>query len=105
MNYNYFAKITFEDGNYYVSIPDIQKAMNEFVNDYETYLDNLDDALKYAKEIIVLYLKSFKDENKSLPIPSNFKDLKRDLKDNQFIASIQFNYNYEEALVNNAIKK
>lgn len=50
MNYNYFAKITFEDGNYCIN-QDIQKAMNGFVNDYETYADNLDDALKYAKRL------------------------------------------------------
>lgn len=101
MNCNYPAIITFEDNVYYVAVPDMYDGE---INYYETYADTLEKATEYAKEVFVLYLKSYKDENKDFPKPSSFEKLQKGLNDNQFIINVEFDYNYEAKFIKSNIE-
>lgn len=91
MNITYPAIITNEDDVFYIGFPDLE---SEF---YGTYGDTFEEAIQMGKEYLVLKLGDLEEEKKNFPKPSLIKDIK--LKENQSVAYINLNYEYEKSLV------
>lgn len=96
---NYPVKLSYEDNVYYVEVPDLSLASGV------TYGESLEEALKNAKEVIVLELSDLESENKEFPKPSNFKELQKTLSKDEVLMMLDFNYDYEKSLIKKAYKK
>ena len=96
---NYPVKLSYEDEVYYVEIPDFK------LEGGVTYGENIEDALKNAKEVIVLELAEYEAENKAFPNPTNFLELQKSVEDNEIVLGIDFDYNYEKSLIKISYQK
>ena len=96
---NYPVKLSYEDEVYYVEIPDFK------LESGVTYGENIEDALKNAKEVIVLELAEYEAENKAFPNPTNFLELQKSVEDNEIVLGIDFDYNYEKSLIKISYQK
>lgn len=91
--------LTYEDDIIYTGIPDLN------IDDYASYGENLEEALKSAKELITLHITDLEDEKKIFPIPSDIKVIKKSLKDNQEVVYVNLWLPYEKSLVKINYKK
>lgn len=91
--------LTYEDDIIYIGIPDFN------TDNYISFADNLNDAIKYSKELITMYYTDFEDNQKEIPKPSDIRDIKKTLKDNQEVIYINLWLPYEKSLVKIAYKK
>ena len=85
--------LTYADDVIYVSVPDF--GTDEGV----TYGEDINEAVKSAKEIITLLISDLEDENKELPVPSDIKEIKKSLRDNQEVIYINMWLPYEKSLI------
>lgn len=98
MNLAYPAIITQEDNVFYIGFPDFKSNNGEdFI--YSTYGDNFEDTLKMGLEWLILTLNGYEEEKKDFPKATSIVELKKNLKDNQEIAYLTFNYEYEKSLI------
>ena len=91
--------LTYEDDIIYIGIPDFN------TDNYISFADNLNDVIKYSKELITMYYTDFEDNQKEIPKPSDIRDIKKTLKDNQEVIYINLWLPYEKSLVKVAYKK
>lgn len=91
--------LTYTDGVIYVRMPDFN------TDEYMTYGKDIKEAITSAKEILTLQLLGYEEEGKEYPIPSDIKELKKTLKDNQEVMYISLWLPYEKALVKTIYKK
>lgn len=91
--------LTYEDDIIYIGIPDFN------TDNYVSFAENLNDAIKYSKELITMYYTDLEDNQKEVPKPSDIKDIKKTLKDNQEVIYINLWLPYEKSLVKVAYKK
>ena len=96
---NYPIKILLEKNIYYVSIPDFN--MEQGI----TYGDTLEEAIKSAKEVIILELMDLEENNKEFPKATELSKLNASLQTNEFIMLLDFNYSYEKSLAKISYKK
>ena len=89
----------YEDNTIYIGIPDFN------TGDYVSFADDMDEAIKNAKELITLYYTDLEDNNKVIPKPSDIREIKKTLKDNQDVVYINLWLPYEKSLVKVAYKK
>ncbi len=66
MQYTIIIQWSTEDQCFVIFLPDFKDVMQPV-----TYGGTYEQALKNAEEVIELLVKSYQDEGKSLPIPSN----------------------------------
>ena len=64
-----------------------------------------DVAIKTAKELITLFYTELEENKKEIPKPSDIKDIKKTLKDNQEVIYINLWLPYEKSLIKVAYKK
>lgn len=91
--------LTYEDDLIYIGIPDFN------TDNYISFADNLNDVIKYSKELITMYYTDFEDNKKEIPKPSDIRDIKKTLKDNQEVIYISLWLPYEKSLVKVTYKK
>lgn len=91
--------LTYEDDLIYIGIPDFN------TDNYISFADNLNDVIKYSKELITMYYTDFEDNQKEIPKPSDIRDIKKTLKDNQEVIYISLWLPYEKSLIKVAYKK
>lgn len=91
--------LTYEDDLIYIGIPDFE------TDNYISFADNMNDVIKTAKELITLFYTELEENKKEIPKPSDIKDIKKTLKDNQEIIYINLWLPYEKSLVKVAYKK
>ena len=91
--------LTYEDDIIYIGIPNFN------TDNYISFADNLNDVIKYSKELITMYYTDFEDNQKEIPKPSDIRDIKKTLKDNQEVIYINLWLPYEKSLVKVAYKK
>ena len=91
--------LTYEDDTIYIGIPDFN------ADNYVSFADNLDEVIKSSKELITLYYTDLEDNGKDIPKPSDIRDLKKNLKENQEIIYVSLWLPYEKSLVKVAYKK
>ena len=65
--YVYPAIFTYEDDGISVEFPDLQGCL--------TCVDTTEEAIKMAKEALGLHLYGIEEENETLPVASNIRDL------------------------------
>ena len=65
--YVYTAIFTYEDDGISVEFPDLQGCV--------TCVDTTEEAIKMAKEALGLHLYGIEEENETLPVASNIRDL------------------------------
>lgn len=105
MNLTYPAIITQEDNVFYIGFPDFKgNCKEEYI--YSTYGNTFDETLKMGKEWLNLTLSDFEENRQEFPKASTLLELKKDLKSNQDVVYISFNYEYEKSLIKlNYVKK
>lgn len=91
--------LTYEDDLIYIGIPDFE------TDNYISFADNMNDVIKTAKELITLFYTELEENKKEIPKPSDIKDIKKTLKDNQEVIYINLWLPYEKSLVKVAYKK
>lgn len=91
--------LTYADNVIYVGLPDFD------TEECMTYGADINEAIKSAKELLTLQLLDYEDEGKEYPAPSDIKELKKSLKDNQEIIYISLWLPYEKALTKTVYKK
>lgn len=91
--------LTYADNVIYITVPDF--GTDEGV----TYGENINETIKSAKEIITLLISDLEDENKELPMPSDIKEIKKTLRDNQEVIYINMWLPYEKSLIKINYKK
>lgn len=91
--------LTYEDDLIYIGIPDFE------TDNYISFADNMNDVVKTAKELITLFYTELEENKKEIPKPSDIKDIKKTLKDNQEVIYINLWLPYEKSLVKVAYKK
>ncbi|MDD7410159.1 type II toxin-antitoxin system HicB family antitoxin [Fusobacterium gastrosuis] len=98
MNLTYPAIITQEDNVFYIGFVDFKgNSEDDFI--YSTYGDSFEDALKMGLEWLILTLNDYEEEKKDFPKATSIVELKKNLKDNQEITYLTFNYEYEKSLM------
>lgn len=98
MNLTYPAIITQEDNVFYIGFVDFKgNSEDDFI--YSTYGDSFEDALKMGLEWLILTLNDYEEEKKDFPKATSIVELKKNLKDNQEITYLTFNYEYEKSLI------
>lgn len=90
---------TYEDNTIYIGIPDFN------TDNYVSFADNMDEAIKYAKELITLYYTDLEDNKKDIPKPSDIREIKKTLKSNQDVIYLNLWLPYEKSLVKVTYKK
>lgn len=95
----YPVKLLYKDNVYYAGIPDFNIEVGV------TYGENIEEVLKYVKEVIVLNLYDFENEKKEFPKPTDFLELQKKVKKDEIIVCIDFDYNYEKSLIKIAYQK
>ncbi len=91
--------LTYEDNTIYIGIPDFE------TGNYVSFAETMEEAIKYAKEIITINYTDFEDNQKEIPKPSDMRELKKTLKDNQDVIYVSLWLPYEKSLVKVAYKK
>lgn len=91
--------LTYEDNTIYIGIPDFE------TGNYISFAETMEEAIKYAKEIITINYTDFEDNQKEIPKPSDMRELKKTLKDNQDVIYVSLWLPYEKSLVKVAYKK
>lgn len=91
--------LTYEDDLIYIGIPDFE------TDNYISFADNMNDVIKTAKELITLFYTELEENKKEIPKPSDIKDIKKTLKDNQEVIYINLWLPYEKSLIKVAYKK
>lgn len=91
--------LTYEDDLIYIGIPDFE------TDNYISFADNMNDVVKTAKELITLFYTELEENKKEIPKPSDIKDIKKTLKDNQEVIYINLWLPYEKSLIKVAYKK
>ena len=91
--------LTYQDDVVYVGVPDLG------LDNFSTYGENVNEAIKHVKEIITLNLLDYEEEGKKFPKVSDIKELKKSLKDNQEIIYVSLWLPYEKALTKTIYKK
>lgn len=90
---SYPVVLTYEDGVIYLEAPDVPGAYSD--------AENFDSAIRNAKEVISLSLYDLED----YPKPSQIKDLKDGLKDNQEVIYVSLWLPYEFSQIKTVYKK
>ena len=94
--YVYPAIFTPENGMYNVVFPDLESCY--------TCGDNLADAMYMAEDVLAFTLYDFERENRSIPAPSDLKDIQ--VSDNEFVNLIACDtIEYQKRNNNKAVKK
>lgn len=91
--------LTYQDDVVYVGVPDLG------LDNFSTYGENVNEAIKHVKEIITLNLLDYEEEGKKFPKVSDIKELKKDLDENQEIIYVSLWLPYEKALTKTIYKK
>ena len=91
--------LTYEDDTIYIGIPDFN------TDNYISFADNLNDIIKFSKELITLYYTELEENGGKIPKPSDIRDLKKNLKENQEVIYISLWLPYEKSLIKVAYKK
>lgn len=91
--------LTYEDNLIYVGIPDFNTA------ECLTYGKDINEAITSAKEILTLQLLDCEEEKRSYPVPSDIKELKKNLRENQDVIYVSLWLPYEKALTKTVYKK
>lgn len=96
---NYPVKLSYEDDLYHVEIPDFK------LESGITYGESIEEALKNAKEVIVLELADYEANNIEFPSPTNFLELQKLVENNEIILGVDFDYYYEKSLIKISYQK
>jgi len=91
--------LTHQDKVIYVGIPDLK------LDNFTTYGKDINEAVKFAKEVITLNLLDYEEEGKKFPKASDIKELKKNLNENQEIIYVSLWLPYEKALTKTIYKK
>lgn len=91
--------LTYEDEVIYVGVPDLG------IDLHASYGNNLEESLQSAKELITLELMDLEEEKIKFPKPSDIKEIKKELKDNQEAIYVSLWLPYEKSLVKTVYKK
>ena len=99
MTYPIILEYSKTDKVYYVEIKDFK------LENGITYGKTIEEALKNAKDVLVMYIREYLDEKKELPKPTDFFKLEKKKKENQVVVTLNIWLPYELSLIKIAYKK
>ena len=82
MTYPIILEYSKTDKVYYVEIKDFK------LENGITYGKTIEEALKNAKDVLVMYISEYLDEKKELPKPTDFFKLEKKKKENQVVVTL-----------------